>query len=200
MDFLYKDIEIKVSFWFAFGICFCLCIVESTVLRYAVLFSLLHECGHLCTHYICHTKPREIRFSLLGMTIVETEDASLSYKAERFIAFGGPFVNFIFFTAFLLCFYFTKSEKTLTIAFINFFIFAFNSLPIFTLDGGRILESFLLEYIVDLERALRLEKLISFVCTLCLFFVGFYVLIHSHTNFFLLLLSIYLFLVLFKNT
>ncbi len=199
MELTVKGIHVRVTFWFSFCICYLLCIARNEILFYAVLFSLLHECGHLLVCLYCKAKPKEICFSILGMTMVEGNDEKISYREERFIALGGPLVNLLFLVGFLGCFLFTERETYLTLLIINGFIFLFNSLPIFSLDGGRVLLFTLLLHIKEAEHAYKIEKIVSLIFIILLLWIGFFVLFKTKYNVSLLLLSFYLLLVLYKK-
>lgn len=149
--------------------------------------------------FYCGMKPKEIRFSLLGMTMVEKEEENISYQEERLIAFGGPFVNLLFILLFFICFRISENEKFLVLAIVNGFLFLFNSLPIFSLDGGRILLFSLLMYLKDTQIAYKIEKIVSLVFIIFLSILGVFVLYQTGYNLSLLLLSIYLFFVLYKK-
>lgn len=149
--------------------------------------------------FYCGMKPKEIRFSLLGMTMVEKEEETISYQEERLIAFGGPLVNLLFILLFFICFRISENEKFLVLAIVNGFLFLFNSLPIFSLDGGRILLFSLLMHLKDTQIAYKIEKIVSLVFIILLSILGIFVLYQTGYNLSLLLLSIYLFFVLYKK-
>lgn len=199
MNFRVSDIEIKVNFWFAFVVCYLLCVCNSLLVRMAVLFSLLHECGHLFFLLVFDAKPQKILFGLCGMTIVGRDELTLNYKQECLAAFAGPFVNLCCFFIFYLLYERNKEMFFFQSASINLFIFLFNSLPIFSLDGGRILHAVCMEYLSE-ELTLNIEKVCSFFCILVVMTLGFYILLKSRYNFSLLLLSFYLIASLYKKS
>lgn len=112
-----------------------------------MIFALLHELAHLVTGMIMGLKPETLKIMPLGFCIefkTNIEDYNkkilksnmLSVK-KIIIAFAGPFVNLII--ALLGIVYKIDSN----IIYANLLIFLFNMLPIYPLDGGRILKNIL---------------------------------------------------------
>ena len=112
-----------------------------------MIFALLHELAHLVTGVIIGLKPETLKIMPLGFCIefkTNIEDYNkkilksnmLSVK-KIIIAFAGPFVNLII--AILGIVYKIDSN----IIYANLLIFLFNMLPIYPLDGGRILKNIL---------------------------------------------------------
>ena len=96
MRFAVKGTQIELGFWFAFVVCFLLTCSDNTVIQLTVLFSLLHECGHLLSDCLFGVRPQAIQFGLFGMTIVRAADLRLSYRQEICTALAGPAVNLFF--------------------------------------------------------------------------------------------------------
>ena len=61
----------------------------------AVLFSLLHETGHVVSIALSGGRIREISTDFSGIRINKC-NSGMSYKAECITALAGPFVNLIF--------------------------------------------------------------------------------------------------------
>ena len=112
-----------------------------------MIFALIHELAHLITGVIIGLKPETLKIMPLGFCIefkTNIEDYNkkilksnmLSVK-KIIIAFAGPFVNLII--ALLGIVYKIDSN----IIYANLLIFLFNMLPIYPLDGGRILKNIL---------------------------------------------------------
>lgn len=89
-----------------------------------ILFSLLHETGHLLALVILGVKPDLINFSFYGIGLKYQNN--LSRIKEFFVLFCGPLVNLIL--------YFVLNDE------INFFLFLINIYPAFPLDGGRMIK------------------------------------------------------------
>lgn len=197
MQITVRGVKVKIGFWFAVLLCFLLTNTDNTVLCFAVLFSLLHECGHLLCDFLLHEKPQKIEFGLFGLTIVRAEDIRFSYAQEICEALAGPAVNFLLFLLFLLLYYFYRTETVFICCFVNLYIFLFNAMPVFSLDGGRAFWAFLCKYIDNPEAQQKVQKTVSFFCVLVIMGFGFFVLLRSRYNFTLLLLSVYLMITLF---
>lgn len=199
MRFAIKDTQIELGFWFAFVVCFLLTCSDNTVIQLTVLFSLLHECGHLLSDCRFGVHPQAIRFGLFGMTIVRAADLRLSYRQEIYTALAGPFVNLLFCLLFLGLYRIQNSFLFLQCVIVNLYIFAFNAMPVFSLDGGRALEAFLQSRLQNENRILTIQKVVSLICISVVMCFGFIILFSSKRNFTLLLLSLYLIFALYRK-
>jgi len=130
----------------------------------------LHELGHIIALSSLRIKIHSLRLRMCGAQI---ETAPLSYLQELIVASAGPTVNFL-----LLCLY---REKDPLAALINFCLLIYNLLPLYPLDGGRIINSLLqlllpqriAETIVHLIGAITLCSIICFSCYLtCVWHAG----------------------------
>ena len=112
-----------------------------------MIFALIHELAHLVTGMLMGLKPETLRIMPLGFCIefkTNIEDYNkkilksniLSVK-KIMIAIAGPFVNLI-----IVLFGILYNIDT-NIIYANLLIFLFNMLPIYPLDGGRILKNIL---------------------------------------------------------
>ena len=120
---------------------------------YAVLFSALHETGHIIALLCFGKKPKNITFGIMGIRI-ETTSMTLSYRDECIAAICGPFVNLIF----AVIFAFVDIEG-LPFA-INSGLFVINMLPVKTLDGGRFLHNLMLIF-ADEEKTDRIMRILE---------------------------------------
>lgn len=197
MRFSVCGVRLHIGFLFAFSVCFVLTVAEDTVVRYAVLFSLLHEFGHLLSDFLFGCKPRAVSLGLFGMTITRAEDLTLSYRQEICSALAGPFVNFVLAALFGALYLWQHTNTFLTAAGVNLSIFAFNAMPVFSLDGGRALEAFLRAHVSDPHCQVTIQKAVSLLFIAACMGCGFYVLLQSGGNFSLLLLCAYLIVMLF---
>lgn len=115
---------------------------------YAILMLLafLHECGHLLAGLMLKLKPRRLEVNPFGLAIIFEEFGSKNNKFEWkkiIIAMAGPLTNFVI----MLAVIFANIEiDVLTkeiIIYANILLIAFNLLPIYPLDGGRIVKGIL---------------------------------------------------------
>lgn len=123
MEIKIKSFKIRIEFSFILVVCAALALDLNAVAD-VLIYSLLHELGHIAAIYILGESAESLTLSCCG--------ASLKYKnnistvKEAIIAAAGPAVNLV-----LFCFLKDK---------INLLLFILNVLPIFPLDGGRIVK------------------------------------------------------------
>ena len=142
---------------------------------YAIMigFAILHELGHLFMGLLLGLKPEKIDLIPMGLAVsfkVNISDFNKKKKRgnvevlkEIFIFIAGPVVNLIIL---ILALIFIKDEmlKNL-IVYANLLIFMFNLLPIYPLDGGRILNG-ILHIFVGKREAMKLSYNISMIITI----------------------------------
>ena len=142
---------------------------------YAIMigFAILHELGHLFMGLLLGLKPEKIDLIPMGLAVsfkVNISDFNKKKKRgnvevlkEILIAIAGPVVNLIIV---ILALTFIKDEmlKNL-IVYANLLIFMFNLLPIYPLDGGRILNG-VLHIFVGKREAMKLSYNISMIITI----------------------------------
>lgn len=199
MNFTFKNIRIKIGFSFFAMLAVLLCFNFNYIILYSILFAILHEIGHLVFIFIGGEKPSAITFSAFGMAIKRGNDVKLNYKMEIISALGGPFVNILLFIILLIYYCTNNNEKILVLASINIILGCFNLLPIFSLDGGRVLENYLLLHHSP-QNAEKVINTVSIITLIPLSFLGFYILISSGYNFTLLLICIYLSVAVYMKT
>lgn len=118
---------------------------------YMMIFAILHECGHLFMGIIAGFSPESISCTPLGFSvrfrIMEDEYNNRVYKSNMvqikklLIAMAGPAINFILIFLFgIVNDSFLDKEMVI---YSNLLIALFNLMPIYPLDGGRILDSVL---------------------------------------------------------
>lgn len=111
-------------------------------------FCIIHELGHVLMGLFLGLKPEEIEITPFGLSVsfkLETNDYNFKIKSANLleikkiaIAIAGPLTNFFIILLFL---YFPINLPKENIIYSNLLILLFNLLPIFPLDGGRILKS-----------------------------------------------------------
>lgn len=196
MSFEIRGLRIKIGFLFVWVLAILLCFDFDGRIKLAVLFSLVHETGHLAAILLLRQRPKQVSFGLFGMTIIRDNDISENYRHQIITSLAGPAVNAVMFLVFYT--YCTVSGNTayLDCAGINAVMALFNLMPVFSLDGGRALEAVLnLRY--DSVKSERILKAVSFVFLLILDSLGILILIKSGYNFTLLIIAVYLTVMLF---
>ena len=106
------------------------------IFRLCILSSLLHEAGHIIAYRLCYKKWPQIDVSVFGLKM---KNNVVLNKNTIFILLSGPVINLM---AVVFSLIYSNIRYTFGIcifAIINFFIFMFNTLPVYYLDGGQIL-------------------------------------------------------------
>lgn len=141
---------------------------------YAIIlsFAVIHELGHLVTGILVGMKPTKMELNPYGVSIsfsINANDynkkilkANLLEIKKIIVASAGPITNLIIIliTDKLNLGIFTE----ITIMYANLLLIIFNLLPIYPLDGGRILKS-LLYIFTEKKKSEIYTNIISF-CTL----------------------------------
>lgn len=140
-----------------------------------MLFALLHEIGHLAVGILLGFKPKSLSIKPVGLSIsFKTSIDDIEQKVKKgnmlelkkiFIGLAGPIINLIFAT-----FYIKNDFEIFAIpreigAYSNILIGIFNLIPIYPLDGGRILKS-LLHIFLGYKKSLLLIRKISWGITI----------------------------------
>ena len=116
-----------------------------------MLFAIIHEFGHLIAGILLGMKAEKFNIKLFGVSIdfsIRKNDYNNKIKKANyleikkiFIALAGPLTN-ILITIFLIVFnsFNINNNDRLLMIFSNIVLIIFNILPIYPLDGGRILK------------------------------------------------------------
>lgn len=137
-------------------------------------FACIHELAHLLVGLFLKFKPKELKLSPVGLQIefyIKCDDYnrkiikgnSLGIK-KIIIALAGPIVNFIIIGMMMIIhkigFGNIDSSTYQNIIYTNFLIGIFNLIPIYPLDGGRIIQE-ILHIIIGLKESYRWTHTIS---------------------------------------
>lgn len=135
-----------------------------------MLFAFIHEIGHLCAGLLLGFKPQEVAITPVGMRIeFKPKCEEYNQKVRKgntlaikrgIIAIAGPLTNFAIIAVMILIgnikpefmIWNIHNINYITIIYSNFLIGIFNLIPIYPLDGGRIIKE-ILHIIVGLERS-----------------------------------------------
>lgn len=145
-----EKIKACVKFSFPAVLSFVLCTDKEGTAVFCLLSCLLHELGHIIVLLGEGNIPRKITFCGGGIRL----DVGGGYSIPALL--GGCFANFLLFC--LFCF--GESRKMQLFAVVNLLTGALNMLPIRPLDGGMLLERFLLGVIrpENLGRTMRITE------------------------------------------
>lgn len=187
-------IDLKI---FIFVVIFCFTHqIEIYVLL--MLFALLHELGHLIAGVMLKLKPKKIQLNPCGVEITfENISKGINKKIPQkriLIALAGPLVNlFLIIIALFLPLGIHKD----IIIYANVILLFVNLLPIYPLDGGRILKNILhrkLGYWEAVEITNKISNLITVILTITASISIFY-----FKNIAILLIILYLWMLIIKE-
>jgi len=154
---------------------------------------VLHELTHALVAKKLGYKIGKIKLQATGATL-EAESDEFSFSDEIWISISGPLFNFCF-SMMILALWWVKPELynyTQDLFVINLSICFFNLVPIFPLDGGRIVLAFLSKK-MQRKNAVKFSKVITLVFSLLLFIIFIFSLF-SQPNFGIGIMSVALFL------
>ena len=135
-------ISVAVHLWFGL----------SAWLKDLLLAALLHELGHMVALWYYGVPIRDIRLTSLGAVM---RVGAISCRAELVSAAAGPVVNALLAAAFIRPFP--------IFGLCNLGLFLFNILPLYPLDGGRMLRA-VLQRRLDPLNADRTESTVAVIC------------------------------------
>ena len=142
----------------------------------------LHELGHLTALWLCRTPVHKLHFTLSGTLI---HAAPQGYRQEIITVLAGPLMNLLI-AALLL-------HKMPGAALLNLGLFLYNLLPIYPLDGGRLLRA-VLYLLLEHKVAALTERLIGLMCAAALLALSCYLTCVLHAGLWPILIFFFLFL------
>lgn len=133
--------QIKVNLQiFLFIIIFALT-HQIQIYGFIMLFAFIHELGHMLAGLFLKLRPKELSFMPFGISIsFETYGYKRLLEIKKMlIAIAGPLTNIIILIITMISKIDTQLKQL--IVYSNILIVMFNLIPIYPLDGGRILKS-----------------------------------------------------------
>lgn len=172
-----------------------------------MIFAIIHELGHLLAGLLMGMKPEKIEIMPFGVSIsfkINAKEYNKKIKKGNIleikkiiVALAGPITNFII----ILITSNLKINliKSLLIIYTNFLIMIFNLLPIYPLDGGRILKG-ILHIIFGKRKSEKYTNIISNITVISITAISSILILYVH-NIAILLIDMYLwYLVLKENS
>lgn len=168
---------------------------------YALLmfFAFCHEMGHLLCGIFMGLKPKSLKIMPMGLSIeFEIYSKNIKEKLQTkkiWIAIAGPITNVLIIFITII---FSKNIETILyeeIIYSNILIAIFNLLPIYPLDGGRILKE-TIHIIKGRKRAIELTNYISNISMILLTFAS-SIAIYYYKNLAILFIIAYLWCMIF---
>ena len=170
-----------------------------------MLFALIHELGHLLTGLLVGMQPEKLELMPFGVAIsfkIKPEEYNKKIKKGNqleikkiLVALAGPITNFIVIVIILNLN--IELFKALTIIYTNFLIVIFNLLPIYPLDGGRILKG-ILHINIGKQKVEKYINIISKITVTILTIIASILILHVH-NIAFILICMYLWYLILKE-
>ena len=130
------NIKIRISFLFVAMLSLLSLADKSGCVFLSVVFSLLHELGHITAMAICKEPIDSLTLHPFGISMKLKTSSALSFGEELFVLLSGCVTNLVFIIL----------PTSQTVTYINIGIFLFNILPIANLDGGRTVRLLLIRF------------------------------------------------------
>lgn len=137
---------------------------QLSIYLWTMLFCFIHELGHLIMGLIRGLKPEKIEMTPFGFFLEFNpktyENEKEIFKTNILVAVAGPITNLIIILA-ILFLHISFIGRDLAV-YANLIIFAFNLIPIYPLDGGRVLKCILDRLYKDIRADNLINKISNF--------------------------------------
>ena len=164
--------RLKIKFHPLFVIFLILLLFSNNILNVAsyLICVFLHELGHYVVAQSLGYRLNKISFMPFGASISGKENVFYSLKHEILVSIAGPFVNLILLIICLACFWLFPCCYFYLEPFYyaNLITLIFNFLPVYPLDGGRVLYAILKKKYKQ-EQAYRRVKIVGIIISILLF-------------------------------
>ena len=199
MQFKIKNTKITISFTIFALIIILISLNKTEFLYSTIIFAILHEIGHLLALKHFKISIEEFKVSLFGGNIKILNNNKIQYYQNAIISFCGPLVNLFFFVLFYLLNIFLKNKFINEIYVINLVLAAFNLLPFYNFDGGKILASILMNFLQE-KTVNYIITFTSFIILIPFTYLAVYIFMLDSKNFYLLVSAVLMLLtIIFKK-
>ena len=178
---MHSLLRVRISYSFILLVCIGLFLGYSRIIFFCLLAATCHELGHVA---VMKRYGKKILQICIGISGTELISEPLSYRQELLCALAGPLVNLIIF---LFC-----RWRLHYFSYCSLLLCAYNALPIYPLDGGRMLCCVLSMRHGD-SKAETICEVVSFGVCLCLMLVATCVIVYYRCGLWPLFLSTVLF-------
>lgn len=137
---------------------------QISIYLWTMLFCFIHELGHLIMGLIRGLRPEKIEMTPFGFflefkPVIDKNEKEI-LKTNLLVAAAGPVTNLIIIFA-ILFLHISFIDRDLAV-YANLIILAFNLMPIYPLDGGRILKCILYLLYDDIRADNLVNKISNF--------------------------------------
>ena len=170
-----------------------------------MIFAIIHELGHLLAGLLMGMKPEKVEIMPFGVSIsfkIKVKEYNKRIKKGNLleikkiiVALAGPITNFII----ILITYNLNMDllKSILIIYTNFLIMIFNLVPIYPLDGGRILKGILYIFLGK-RKSEKYVNTISKITVIIITTVSSILILYTH-NISIFLIDMYLWYLVIKE-
>ena len=170
-----------------------------------MIFAIIHELGHLLAGILMGMKPEKIEITPFGVSISfkikvneynkKIRNGNLLEIKKIIVALAGPITNFII----ILIASNSKLDliKSMLIIYTNFLIMIFNLLPIYPLDGGRVVKG-ILHIIFGKRKSEKYINTISKITIIIITAISSILILYIH-NISIFLINMYLWYLVIKE-